>query len=172
MRMMAWRRRRVCISGREREPDDIEAFRHHAGGSVDRTDPVKSLLNQQADQPPASHWRRSDSAGTFDEQALTDWVRHLAGAARSRGRRCPRAARGKRHLAAPSQLLRRLTHSQYNNTVRDLLGDFSRPADRFPPEDFVNGFKNQLRTQGMPPLLAEAYSAAAGTRGGQNPATN
>jgi len=42
-----------------------------------------------------------------------------------------------------------------------LLGDHSRPADRFPPEDFVNGFKNQLRTQGMPPLLAEAYSAAA-----------
>ena len=63
--------------------------------------------------------------------------------------------------SASTQLLRRLTHSQYNNTVRDLLGDYSRPADRFPPEDFVNGFKNQLRTQGMPPLLAEAYSAAA-----------
>ena len=66
-----------------------------------------------------------------------------------------------RPLRRPDQLLRRLTHSQYNNTVRDLLGDYSRPADRFPPEDFVNGFKNQLRTQGMPPLLAEAYSAAA-----------
>jgi len=63
--------------------------------------------------------------------------------------------------AASTQLLRRLTHSQYNNTVRDLLGDYSRPADRFPPEDFVNGFKNQVRTQGMPPLLAEAYGAAA-----------
>jgi len=46
-------------------------------------------------------------------------------------------------------------------SVRDLVGDFSRPADRFPPEDFVNGFKNQLRTQGVPPLLAEAYSASA-----------
>src|SRR2546430_1541862 len=65
--------------------------------------------------------------------------------------------------AARGQLLRRLTHSQYNNTVRDLLGDHSRPADRFPPEDFVNGFKNQLRTQGMPPLLAEAYGTAAET---------
>ena len=57
--------------------------------------------------------------------------------------------------------LRRLTHSQYNNTVRDLLGDYSRPADRFPPEDFVGGFKNQTRTQGMPPVLEDAYSTAA-----------
>ncbi len=57
--------------------------------------------------------------------------------------------------------MRRLTHSQYNNTVRDLLGDRTRPADRFPPEDFVNGFKNQYSIQGMPPLLVEAYSRAA-----------
>ena len=58
-------------------------------------------------------------------------------------------------------MLRRLTHSQYNNTVRDLLQDHSRIADRFPPEDFVNGFKNQVQTQDIPPLLAQAYSDAA-----------
>ena len=45
--------------------------------------------------------------------------------------------------------------------VRDLLGDYSRPAQRFPPEDFVDGFKNQLGAQGMPPLLVETYSTAA-----------
>lgn len=56
---------------------------------------------------------------------------------------------------------RRLTHSQYNNAVRDLLGDQTRPADRFPPEDFVNGFKNQIQAQSISPLLAESYSAAA-----------
>jgi hypothetical protein len=56
--------------------------------------------------------------------------------------------------------LRRLTHSQYNNTVRDLLGDQTRPADRFPQEDFVHGFKNQ-GPQDVPPLLAEAYNTAA-----------
>src|SRR5262249_57875644 len=55
----------------------------------------------------------------------------------------------------------RLPTSHKNNTVRDVRGDSSRPADRFPPEDFVNGFKNQVRTQGMPPLLAEAYGVAA-----------
>jgi hypothetical protein len=57
--------------------------------------------------------------------------------------------------------LRRLTHSQYNNTVRDLLGDFTRPADQFPPEDFLNGFTNQVEGQSVPPLLAEAYTIAA-----------
>src|SRR5579863_5463578 len=60
-----------------------------------------------------------------------------------------------------SPLVRRLTHSQYNNTVRDLLGDQTRPADAFPQEDYVNGFKNQISTQDIPPLLAEAYHSAA-----------
>ncbi|HZO51592.1 MAG TPA: DUF1592 domain-containing protein [Bryobacteraceae bacterium] len=69
-------------------------------------------------------------------------------------------------LAAPetapsSSPLRRLTHSQYNNTVRDLLGDQTRPADQFPPEDFLHGFKNQSQSQEISPLLAEAYNAAA-----------
>ena len=57
--------------------------------------------------------------------------------------------------------MRRLTHSQYNNTVRDLLGDYSKPAQRFPVEDYVEGFKNQLRHQAMPPLLVESYSSSA-----------
>jgi len=62
-------------------------------------------------------------------------------------------------FAAPE--LRRLTHSQYNNTVRDLLGDQTRPADQFPPEDFLHGFKNQSRSQEISPVLAEAYNSAA-----------
>jgi hypothetical protein len=57
--------------------------------------------------------------------------------------------------------LRRLTHSQYNNTVRDLLGDFTRPADQFPQEDFLHGFTNQVEGQSIPPLLAESYTIAA-----------
>lgn len=62
----------------------------------------------------------------------------------------------------PGPTVRRLTHSQYNNTVRDLLGDQTRPADSFPEEDFINGFKNQTTAQDIPPLLAEAYHTAAG----------
>ncbi|HWC00482.1 MAG TPA: DUF1592 domain-containing protein, partial [Bryobacteraceae bacterium] len=63
--------------------------------------------------------------------------------------------------AAPAIAMRRLTHSQYNHTVRDLLGDQTNPADQFPQEDFVNGFKNQVEAQGIPPLLQESYSASA-----------
>src|SRR5262249_48440054 len=63
--------------------------------------------------------------------------------------------------AAETAGLRRLTHSQYNNTVRDLLGDQTRPADQFPQEDFVHGFKNQSGAQDVSPLLAEAYNTAA-----------
>ena len=58
-----------------------------------------------------------------------------------------------------NSLIRRLSHSQYNNTVKDLLGDETRPADGFPQEDYVNGFKNQSSAQDIPPLLAEAYDA-------------
>ena len=58
-------------------------------------------------------------------------------------------------------ILRRLTHSQYNHTVQDLLGDQTRPADQFPNEDFTHGFTNQAEAQSISPLLAEAYSHAA-----------
>lgn len=63
--------------------------------------------------------------------------------------------------SAQAAQLRRLTHSQYNNTVRDLLGDQTQPSNTFPPEDFVNGFSNQISAQDIPPLLAEAYNTAA-----------
>src|SRR5262249_19744223 len=62
---------------------------------------------------------------------------------------------------APEAVLRRLTHSQYNHTVRDLLKDTTDPAQQFPPEDYVNGFKNQYQALSVSPLLAEAYSLAA-----------
>jgi hypothetical protein len=54
-----------------------------------------------------------------------------------------------------------LTHSQYNHTIRDLLGDQSGPANQFPPEDFMNGFKNQVLAQNLSPILIDAYSGAA-----------
>src|SRR5947207_1352118 len=38
--------------------------------------------------------------------------------------------------------VRRLTRLEYNNTVRDLLGDTSNPADHFPAEERQLGFDN------------------------------
>jgi hypothetical protein len=142
-------------------PDDIEAFGLTLAVLVDRSDPSRSLLINK----PTNRERHTGGVrirpGSFEDQVLGDWVRHLATVPEE----AVAAARDRLASASAApihdQLLRRLTHSQYNNTVRDLLGDYSRPADRFPPEDFVNGFRNQFRTQGMPPLLTEAYGAAA-----------
>ncbi|MCA9713315.1 MAG: DUF1592 domain-containing protein, partial [Myxococcales bacterium] len=57
--------------------------------------------------------------------------------------------------------LRRLSHREYNNTVRDLLGDETRPADAFPPEEEKYGFNNIAEAQSSSELLVEGYMGAA-----------
>ncbi len=57
--------------------------------------------------------------------------------------------------------LRRMTRFEYNNTVRDLLGDSSKPANDFPSEELGNGFGNDADSLSVSSLLAEKYSAAA-----------
>ena len=57
--------------------------------------------------------------------------------------------------------IRRLTRFEYNNTVRDLLGDTTRPADAFPPEEIGNGFGNDANALTVSRLLAEQYVSAA-----------
>jgi len=57
--------------------------------------------------------------------------------------------------------LRRLNRSQYNNTVRDLVGIDLRPADAFPSDDLGYGFDNNGDVLSMPPILMEKYLAAA-----------
>ncbi len=60
-----------------------------------------------------------------------------------------------------SVTIRRLNRSEYNNTVRDLVGvDFS-PADDFPSDDVGYGFDNIGDVLTMPPILMEKYLAAA-----------
>jgi len=98
--------------------------------------------------------------GSDEEKILIQWIEYLASASPETLSAARQRLTGEA-TSGPSLLVRRLTHSQYNNTVRDLLGDFTRPASRFPSEDYVDGFKNQLRTQGMPPLLVETYSTTA-----------
>lgn len=62
---------------------------------------------------------------------------------------------------APRAPLRRLTHFEYNSTVRDLLGDTTSPANAFPGEQLSNGFGNDADAQPVSTLLAEQYIAAA-----------
>lgn len=57
--------------------------------------------------------------------------------------------------------VRRLTRFEYNNTVRDLLGDVSRPGDRLPPELKGNGFSNDAAALTTTRVLVDSYRALA-----------
>ena len=57
--------------------------------------------------------------------------------------------------------IRRLNRSEYNNTVRDLLGVDFQPADNFPSDDVGHGFDNIGDVLSLPPLLFEKYMDAA-----------
>jgi hypothetical protein len=60
-------------------------------------------------------------------------------------------------------LIHRLNRAEYNNTVRDLFGVTSWPADGFPADDGGGGgFDNDADTLFLPPLLMERYLQAAG----------
>ncbi len=53
--------------------------------------------------------------------------------------------------------MRRLTNFEFNNTVRDLLGDSSRPADQFPADVFPPAADQES----VYPLLVQLYNAYA-----------
>lgn len=59
--------------------------------------------------------------------------------------------------------LRRLTHEEYDNSVRDLLGATSAPGKEFATDTTVGLFDNTATTQTVPELLAEQYLDSAVT---------
>lgn len=57
---------------------------------------------------------------------------------------------------------KRLTHDEYNNTVRDLIGIDLRPADRFPTDlTASSGFENSANSLFIQPVTLERYVGAA-----------
>ena len=60
------------------------------------------------------------------------------------------------------ELMRRLTHTEYDNTIRDLFGVALNVTDRFPDElTGSSGFDNSSNTLFLQPSLMERYIAAA-----------
>jgi hypothetical protein len=57
--------------------------------------------------------------------------------------------------------MRRLTRTEFNNTIRDLLGDTTHPADVLPAEEEVKGFDNQAAALTVSNLLVEQYMKVA-----------
>lgn len=59
-------------------------------------------------------------------------------------------------------VIHRLNRLEYNNTVRDLLGVTSKPADKFPADGGGGGgFDNNADTLFVPPILMERYLEVA-----------
>ena len=144
-------------------PARIEAFGNSLVVLVDRLHPDQSLLFRKPTARIPHTGGERIKPGSPEEIVLKAWIDHLAHLS---GNELSTALHYKDlQETTPAALqdaeLRRLTHSQYNHTVRDLLGDQTDPANQFPPEDFVNGFRNQSRGQSLSPLLVEGYSSAA-----------
>lgn len=59
--------------------------------------------------------------------------------------------------------LRRLTHAEYNNSVRDLLGDTTQPGNQFVLDTLIGLFDNSAEAQTVPSVLADQYLDAATT---------
>jgi hypothetical protein len=134
---------------------ELEEFGDSLRSLVDRAKPEESLLIAKPTNRARHAGGRRITPGSTEESAWLSWIKHLA-TSEPLARKTPA-----RRTHAEQQVLRRLTHSQYDNTVRDLLGDRSYPSKLFPPEDFIDGFKTQIHGQSISPILAEAYSAAA-----------
>jgi hypothetical protein len=140
-------------------PARIDRFGKSLAILVDRNTPEQSLLLNKPTKRVAHAGGLRITPGSPEEAVLKDWVMYLAKLAPTGVAAINTDQEALAVTVVP--VLRRLTHAQYNNTVRDLLGDDSRIADQFPPEDFVNGFKNQFQSQSISPLLAESYTKAA-----------
>jgi hypothetical protein len=120
-------------------PAQIDLFGKALVVLVDRENPDNSLLLRKPTNRISHAGGERIKPGTQQDGALKDWVHHLASLTPEEAKLAVTqnaAGLAGSGLHAETVALRRLTHSQYNNTVRDLLSDRSTPASRFPPEDF------------------------------------
>ena len=152
---------RLAFPESDADHDRITAFGLSLMDLVDRQNPERSLLLRKPTKRVKHTGGQRIKPGSDEEAVLLRWINYLAGLSDEQVRRARERIARSDQRGLEALTVRRLTHSQYNHTVRDLLGDQSQPASSFPKEDFVNGFKNQWEAQGVSPLQAEAYSKAA-----------
>jgi hypothetical protein len=107
---------------------------------------ARKMLESGA-MPPAEHEVRPSEAETA---AVIDWI--------DRAFFQPDCAQ----VHDPGRVtIRRLNRTEYNNTIRDLLGVPLRLADDFPTDDVGEGFDNIGDVLSVSPLLTEKFLDAA-----------
>ena len=141
----------------------IEKFGESLVTLVDRKNPTDSLLLRKPTLRVSHGGAERIAPGSAEEAILRQWIQYLAAMPEDRARRAAQYSRSEStsYEKAGRAVLRRLTHQQYAYTVRDLLKEATDVSDQFPPEDFVNGFKNQYQSQSLSPILIETYSRTA-----------
>ena len=117
----------------------------HLNGAIedDQLFLLKDILKQVSGgfMPPEDEPQPTDQ----QRRNLVEWIRQGMAAARQR-------------TAQKNGSLRRLTVSQYRNTLRDLLGIEDQLTDVLPPDAVSkDGFVNNQETMLLAPLLVEAY---------------
>jgi hypothetical protein len=138
----------VPCHGNEKHKKDLnfEAFTSAATlfADRDRWDEVVLKLRGR-EMPPADEPQPPE----HQRQAVADWLaRELARIDR---------------LTPPDPgrvTARRLNRAEYNNTIRDLLGVDTHPADDFPQDDSGYGFDNIADVLSLSPALMEKYLSA------------
>lgn len=111
--------------------------------STDEADKLVQRLRGQIMPPPGS-----PSPTVAEREALVSWFQ------RAMATKCDLGDIGK-------VTIRRLNRSEYNNTVRDLVGVDLHPADAFPSDDVGYGFDTIGDVLSVSPLHFEMYMAAA-----------
>ncbi len=112
--------------------DQVLAFGYQLADFVDQT----ALDNSSLLLKPTGRIEHTGGVrikpDSMPERALKAWIKHLSSLSNEEQARAKRLIENARQWQREPLSLQRLTHSQYNNTVRDLLGDQSQPANQFP----------------------------------------
>ncbi|MDQ3009381.1 MAG: DUF1592 domain-containing protein [Acidobacteriota bacterium] len=126
---------------------NLEVFQDAAALAQHREIWEEVLLRLQTGQMPPKGMPRPDKAIV---ETITRWIMQ-------------EFARADRLVKPdPGRITaRRLNRAEYNNTVRDLLGVDTEPANDFPQDDSAYGFDNIADALSLSPTLMEKYLAAA-----------
>jgi hypothetical protein len=121
--------------------DAIHPVRDHR----DRWETIAEMV-RLGEMPPAEEPQPSDEA----KGHLVGWIEWELTVAHGTSRPDPGRV-----------TIRRLNRTEYNNTIRDLLGVDFEPADDFPADDIGHGFDNMGDVLSLSPILMEKYLDAA-----------
>ena len=140
----------ACHSTAKKRADlDLEIYQSAASVLKDRQSWENVLKRVQSGEMPPSNRPRPTLAET---ESLKQTVTALFDQA------------DRSSLHDPGHVtIRRLNRTEYNNTIRDLVGIAFQPAEDFPSDDVGHGFDNIGDVLSLSPLLLERYLAAAET---------